>query len=298
MDVSLVERMNLQEMEVVRMLLVRAGLETNPGPVSRMYLVHKPFISDPAPPINIQFDDGALHGDFSIISSYSRVFRELLTVATTGCNDCKVIHLPGFSVTTMAHLLQLLTSGETSVTTAEKERVVDLKVALSCSGVSKQEPVQMESGQCKHCLRYAPVTAPTPTYIPNSTTTSDHTSTILVLFCRVYKGTVGLQGHLNKSKRCKKKEARSKTNCRCKKQEVWIVPARETKSAWDCDYVSKEMFVEALGLQLIGELQDDDDHLTHTVEDAQSGENPLEDEEPPMDEYEEQVNGNENCNVH
>ena len=38
-DVSLMERMTLQVMEVVSMLLVRAGIETNPGPVFRMYLV-------------------------------------------------------------------------------------------------------------------------------------------------------------------------------------------------------------------------------------------------------------------
>ena len=38
-DVSLMERMTLQVMEVVSMLLVRVGIETKPGLVFRMYLV-------------------------------------------------------------------------------------------------------------------------------------------------------------------------------------------------------------------------------------------------------------------
>ena len=38
------ERMTLQVMEVVSMLLVRAGIETHPGPAYRMYLVWKPLL--------------------------------------------------------------------------------------------------------------------------------------------------------------------------------------------------------------------------------------------------------------
>ena len=43
MDVFLMERMALQVMEVVRMLLVRAGIESNPGAEYSMYLVHQPW---------------------------------------------------------------------------------------------------------------------------------------------------------------------------------------------------------------------------------------------------------------
>ena len=46
-------------------------------------------------------------------------------------------------------------------------------------------------------------------------------------------------------------EVNHKKNCHCVKEEVWIVPKKELKSSWDCDYVTKDMFMEALGLQLI-----------------------------------------------
>ena len=178
-DVTLVMKMKQQLVEVVKMLLVMAGLETNPVPVSRTYLVHEPLTSGTAPPITIQCDDGALNGDFSIFSSYSRVFRELLTSGTTDCNQCKVIHLPGFSLTTVAHLVQLLTSGETYVTAEEKKRMVNLKLALSCSGVSRQDSVKVDTNQCKHCFRYVCAdSSPTPTsFFPTSPTPTYPTPT-------------------------------------------------------------------------------------------------------------------------
>jgi hypothetical protein len=46
MNVSLMERMTRQVREVISILLVRAGIETNPGTVYRMYLVHKPLTSE------------------------------------------------------------------------------------------------------------------------------------------------------------------------------------------------------------------------------------------------------------
>ena len=46
------------------------------------------------------------------------------------------------------------------------------------------------------------------------------------------------------------------------RKEVWIVPRTEQRSQWDCGYVSKEMFIDALGLKVIGNLTADDEALT------------------------------------
>ena len=66
-------------------------------------------------------------------------------------------NLPDYSTLTVAHLAQLLESGETEVETeVEVVRVRQLWAVLSCSGVSKAEKLrpQLTPGQCAACLGY------------------------------------------------------------------------------------------------------------------------------------------------
>ena len=154
----MMERINLKVTEIVRMLLIMAGLGTNPGPVSRIYLLHKPLTPAPSPPIKIICCDGGFFGDFSIISVSSKKFRDLFEPPTCACKEqCQscapVVHLPQFSKTTMTHLVQLLSTGETNVTEEEEKSVRQLQAALGSGGVSRQEKVQLEPSQCKHCYR-------------------------------------------------------------------------------------------------------------------------------------------------
>ena len=132
------------------MLLLLAGVESNPGPTYRMYLVHKPLVAEPRPHLHIYCQDGGLHGDFGIFYSYSRLLRQLLcdTCSCTTCKDCAgAIYLPDFSILTVAHLNELLTNGETMVEEEEEEegkrRVLQLKLAMGCSGVSRREKIQL-----------------------------------------------------------------------------------------------------------------------------------------------------------
>jgi hypothetical protein len=128
-DFSRLQRMTLAVEELVRMLLVVAGLETNPGPVSRMFLLSEPLTTDPRPPVRIHCEDGSFYGDFFIISSYSKTFAQLVGSNASDCKECApVVHLPDFSTSTMAHLFELLTSGETLVTRGEKKKVIQLQV--------------------------------------------------------------------------------------------------------------------------------------------------------------------------
>ena len=71
---------------------------------------------------------------------------------------------------------------------------------------------------------------------------------------RIFKGLKGLKIHLRLSPKCRQK----KTNCHCVQKEVWLAPPPEIRSPWDCDYTSKKIFTEALGLKFIGEEIDDD----------------------------------------
>ena len=142
------------------MLLVMSGLETNPGPVSRMYLISKPLTPEPGPPLNIYCCDGGICGDFSIISAYSEKFTQLFEPTTCecyqNCGSCApAVHLPDFSTITLANLVNLLTTGETQVTKTERKRVLQLQAALGCSGISRHEKVQLEPNQCGHCYRYS-----------------------------------------------------------------------------------------------------------------------------------------------
>ena len=109
------ERMTLQVMEVVSMLLVRAGIETHPGPAFRMYLVSKPLLVEPISSIKIFCAEGGLNGDFGFFSSYSSYFKKLLGPSCS-CPKCEnitsAIYLPDFSVQTLASLTELLTQGE------------------------------------------------------------------------------------------------------------------------------------------------------------------------------------------
>ena len=159
-DFSVFQKMFIALEEVVRMLLVLAGVETHPGPTYRMYLIHKPLLPEPSPRMNIYCDSGRLNGEFGIFFSYSRYFEELL-VKPCDCSPCSTcapsIYLPDFSTLTVAHLAQLLESGETEVEDEEeKVRVKQLQAALGCSGISRAEKLrpQLTPGQCAGCLRY------------------------------------------------------------------------------------------------------------------------------------------------
>ena len=55
--------------------------------------------------------------------------------------------------------------------------------------------------------------------------------------------------------------------CGCIKEEVWIVPAQEQKSTWDCGFISKEIFVEGIGLKLIGNILNDEAHFLPEAKD-------------------------------
>jgi len=54
------------------------------------------------------------------------------------------------------------------------------------------------------------------------------------------------------------KKSKIKTS---KVREVWLVPYPETVRDWDGDFITKEMFANALGLNLTGELLDDNEHV-------------------------------------
>ena len=65
--------------------------------------------------------------------------------------------------------------------------------------------------------------------------------------------------HISKSESCRR-ACKIKT-CGCIKEEVWIVPAKEEKSTWDCGFISKEIFVKGIGLKLIGTHLNDEEHF-------------------------------------
>ena len=70
-------------------------------------------------------------------------------------------------------------------------------------------------------------------------------------FCvfRIFRGKRGLHIHLKKSKSCNViSKGKAKYFCKCKIKEVWLVPSVERRSPWDCDFVTKDIFIEALGL--------------------------------------------------
>ena len=102
-------------------------------------------------------------------------------------------------------------------------------------------------------------------------------------------------------------DSNSKKKCGCKIKEVWIVPKKEERSSWDTDYISKEMFVEALHLTLVGEPEEDLDdihgeNITETNEDMEEMSDDKSDKEPEHAEsdadmaqrYETQANANDN----
>ena len=159
-DFTLAQKMFLALEEVIRMLLLLAGVESNPGPTIRMYLIDKPLVPEPSHEICFYCKDGGFFDDFSIFTAYSLHLQELLiqSCTCTTCKDCApVLHLPDFSTLTVAHLKALLTDGETLVEGwAERRRVLQLKVALRCSGISRREVLKpaLASGQCASCLRY------------------------------------------------------------------------------------------------------------------------------------------------
>ena len=121
------QKMILALEEVVRMLLLLAGVESNHGPTYRMYLVHKPLVAEPRPHLHISCEDGGLLGDFGIFYSCSGLIGQLLC-DTCSCKTCKdsagAIYMPDFSILTVAHLNALLTNGETMVEGWEEKRRV------------------------------------------------------------------------------------------------------------------------------------------------------------------------------
>ena len=98
--------------------------------------------------MNIYCESGGFNGKFGIFFSCSRYFQELL-VKPCNCSPCSTcapsIYLPDFSTLTVAHLAQLLESGETEV-----ETEVEIK---RVSRAEKLRP-QLTPGQCAACLRY------------------------------------------------------------------------------------------------------------------------------------------------
>jgi hypothetical protein len=55
----------------------------------------------------------------------------------------------------------------------------------------------------------------------------------------------------------------SSSVCGCIKEEVWLAPPAEVRSPWDGPYITKEMFLNALGLKLIEEMVYYDDAFLH-----------------------------------
>ena len=138
----------------------RAQTSTIMGPTYCMYLISKPLLPDPSPCMNIYCESGGFNGKFGIFFSCSRYFQELL-VKPCNCSPCSTcepsIYLPDFSTSTVAHLAQLLESGETEVETeVEIKRVRQLQAGLRCSGVSRAKKLRpkLTPGQCAACLRY------------------------------------------------------------------------------------------------------------------------------------------------
>ena len=158
-DFSVIQKLFLALGDVARMLLVLSGVETHPGPSYRVYLIHNPLVPDQSPYVNIYYEMGGFIGDFGVFFQSSKILTELL-LQSCSCNTCSTcapsIHLPDFSAKTVAHLLQLLTTGETVVEEwEERTRITQLQAALGCSGVSRAEKLKpvLLPGQCAACFR-------------------------------------------------------------------------------------------------------------------------------------------------
>ena len=74
-DNAMFQMITKQLLDEIMMLLVMAGLETNPGHVSRMYLLFQTLTPEPRPPIYLHCNDGSFFGDFSIFTKYSKKKR-------------------------------------------------------------------------------------------------------------------------------------------------------------------------------------------------------------------------------
>ena len=84
-------------------------------------------------------------------------------------------------------------------------------------------------------------------------------------YFRIFRGEFGLRIHLQKSITCKlKSEARKSSKaCVCVKKEVWLAPPPEVRSPWDCPYITKEIFIKALGLKQTRDMVYDDDSFLY-----------------------------------
>jgi hypothetical protein len=85
-DCSEFIRISLGIVSVVRCLLVKYGVETNPGPTYRMFLIEKPLSVDSYDsPVHVKCSDGTLKGDFGIMRHHSTIFKEVIAPLVIDC---------------------------------------------------------------------------------------------------------------------------------------------------------------------------------------------------------------------
>ena len=123
---------------LTKMSLIIAGIEVNPGPTT-MFLLDVPHeVETSNTPLTLVCNDGILVGDITILSKYSSLLNNLVEPLFYNCSSNKnSIHLPDFTITSTASLIQLLTTGEPVVQTQkEGANIICLQRTLGCTGVT------------------------------------------------------------------------------------------------------------------------------------------------------------------
>ena len=171
-DFSLLQKMTLQVEEIVRMLLLLAGVESHPGPTSyKAYLLQEPItlesLTSPLP--SLVCSDGTMNPMCTmVLKKSSSWFDEIVPSMESSCTNClkvirvntsilvhlQVVHLPDFTTRTVSLLVLLLTKGEANLERGELEEIRNFQRVIGCPGVTRQELVYLDPGECPHCFRY------------------------------------------------------------------------------------------------------------------------------------------------
>ena len=119
----------------------------------RMYLVDSnTTLEHTSTPVTFICSDGKVTGDLSILKKYSKTLCEIIQMDCKSCGQS--VSLPDVTILTVRQTQELLSAGQTMVgSMEERNMVMELQVALGCSGKSKIEPV-LTTGQCRYCFKY------------------------------------------------------------------------------------------------------------------------------------------------
>ena len=104
-------------------------------------------------PLSIVCTDGSIHGDFTILVHYSEQVEELVRPLYRDCSSChRSICLPDFTIMTAARMMQLLSTGETSLCKEEdRQEILQLLFMLGCFVITDLERIQ-NLGMCATVL--------------------------------------------------------------------------------------------------------------------------------------------------